>query len=158
MAVEMALRIGVDLDVDGLTRPHTVELGLLIVRHHPDFIGHEHREVRARLGILADGAGEIDDAARLVGGDGRVGKVELGLVELGLACARRRLLRRALRSQRVDLPLRHLKRRLRAIDGRLLGLKVLDVGRALLRRRPALLTSGWSRPQVTCASSGFACA
>ena len=48
-------------------------------------------------------------------------------------------LRRALRPQRVDLPLRHLERRLRAIDSGLLGLKVLDVRRALLSRRPTLL-------------------
>ena len=84
MAVEVAFRVGVDLQVDRLPRPHAVELRLLVVRHHPDLVGHEHRKVRARLRILADGAGEVDDAAGLVGGDGRIGEVELGLVELGL--------------------------------------------------------------------------
>ena len=123
MAVEVALRVGVDLDVDRLPRPHAVELGLLVVRDDPDLVGHEHREVRARLRILADGAGKVDDAARLVGGDGRVGEVELGLVELGLRLGEARLLRRALRPQRVDLPLRHLERRLRAVDSGLLGLR-----------------------------------
>ena len=121
MAAEMALRIGVDLKVDRLPRPHAVELRLLIVGHHPDLVGHEHRQVRARLGILADGAAEVDDAARLVGGDGRIGQVELGLIELGLRLGEARLLRGALRPQRVDLSLRHLERRLRAVDTRLAG-------------------------------------
>ena len=88
MAVEVALRIGVDLDVDGLSRPHAVELGLLVVRDDPDLVGHEHGEVRARLRILPHGAGEVDDAARLVGDDGRIAEVELRPGRVGPALAR----------------------------------------------------------------------
>jgi hypothetical protein len=51
----------------------------------------------------------------------------------------RRLRRRALRLQRLDLALRHFERRLRALDRGLLGLEILDVNRALLSRRPTLI-------------------
>ena len=139
MAVEVALRVGVDLDVDRLSRPHAVELGLLVVRDDPDFVRHEHGEVCARLRILPHRAGEVDDAARLVGDDGRIAEVELRLVALGLRLREARLRRCALRLQRVDLPLRHLERRLRAVDSGLLGLETLDVNRALLSRRPTLI-------------------
>ena len=88
---------------------------------------------------MPDGAGEVDDAARLVGDDGRIGEVELGLVALGLGLREVRLGARALRLQRVDLPLSHFERRLRALDRGLLGLESLDVNRALLSRRPTLI-------------------
>jgi len=91
---------------------------------------------------LADGARKVDDAAGLVCGDGRIGKVQVSLVELGLHLGEARLLCFALRSQRVDLPLRHFERRLGAIDSCLLSFQVLDVRGALLGSRPTLLDKG----------------
>ncbi len=96
-------------------------------------------EVRARLRILPDRAGEVDDAARLVGGDGRIAEVKLGLVALRVGLGELGFGGSALRLQRVDLPLGHFERRFGAVDRGLLGLHTLNVGRALLSRRPSLL-------------------
>ena len=139
MAAEVAVGIGVDLDRRRLARPHVVDLGLLEVRGDPDVVRHEHGERGPGRHIFADRGGEVDHVAGLVGDDRRIGKVQLRLVALGFGLLDVGLVSRALRLERLDLPLSQLERRCRVLDRRLLGLEILDVNRSLLSRRPALI-------------------
>src|SRR5205085_6097368 len=54
MAGELEPRIGVDRDPHLLARPHTVELGLLEIRRHPDFRHHDGEDRGARLQVIAE--------------------------------------------------------------------------------------------------------
>ena len=88
--------IGVDRERHRLAGPHAVELRLLEVGRHPDFVGHEHRQAVPACGELAGGGAGVDDTPRLGGRHGRVGEVELRLVALRLRlreAGRRRCLR-----------------------------------------------------------------
>ena len=105
------------------------KLRLLVVRRHPDLVGHEHGEVGAGLGELADGGREIDDASGLRRGHGRVGEVELRLVALGVGLREARLGAAALRLERIDLALGDREGRLR----------ILERGLVLAKRRSRLL-------------------
>ena len=67
MAVDVAFRIGVDLDRHPLSRPHVVELAFLKVRPNPNVVRHKHRQVCARLREFTDCGAELDDTPRLVG-------------------------------------------------------------------------------------------
>ena len=90
---------------------------------------------------LPDRGGEVDDAPRLRRRHGRIGKVKLGLVALGLHLCETRDGAVALRLKRLDLPLRQFQRRVRARQcGLLLTqlravlLGILDGARASFRQ------------------------
>jgi len=107
--------------------PHFVELRLFEVRPDPDVVRYEHREIRPGLRILADRDGQLHDTARLVCGNRRVGKVQLRLLALGFGLRQACDVTVALRSQRLDLPLRQFERRLRTVDRGLLLMQLRGV-------------------------------
>ena len=115
------------MSVTGCPGRMCVELRLLEVRRDPDVVRHEHRQVRAGLRELADCGGELDDAARLVCRNGRIGKVQLRLVALGFGLREARDGAVALRLQRLDLPLRQFEGRLRTVQCGLLLMQLRSV-------------------------------
>ncbi|CDX51685.1 hypothetical protein MPL1032_140030 [Mesorhizobium plurifarium] len=108
MAMEGLFRIGVYGDVDGLARPHQVELRLLEIGFHPDVVGHEHHQHLAGLRVGAfrrrDVGGMAGDRRR----DGRAREGDPGLVLGGLGLAKLGLGALALRLQNRHLAFRGL--------------------------------------------------
>ena len=66
--------------------------------------------------VLADPGRELDDPARLICRNGRIAEIDSGLVALGFGLRQAGNRAVALRLQRLDLPLRQLKRRLRTVE------------------------------------------
>ncbi|MCY1169599.1 hypothetical protein D9M73_96440 [compost metagenome] len=54
MALELDVGISVDLDVDRLACGHVAQLGFLEIGGHPDVIGHNRHQLRARPDIRPD--------------------------------------------------------------------------------------------------------
>ena len=90
-------------------------------------IGHEHRQVGARLRELTDRGAEVDDTSRLGGRDRRIGKIEFRLVALGFGLRKACDGAVALRLQRLDLPLGEFEVRLRALQRGLLLMQLRGV-------------------------------
>ena len=122
--------IGVDHEVDFLSRTHVAQLRLLEVRGDPNAVGHERHGCDAGLGVLADSGGELRHLARLQRRHARVGDVELRLLDLRQRLAKARLRARPLRLQDVGLRLLALQRRFRLGE---IGLALIEVRRRLLR-------------------------
>src|SRR6202011_6066139 len=114
MAVDLALRIGVDRERSRIAGPHVAELNLLEVRRHPDLIRYKHRKAGARRGELTDRGGQVDDTPRLRRRHRRIGQIELSLIALCFGLLQTYNSAVALSLERLDLPPRQLERCLRA--------------------------------------------
>jgi hypothetical protein len=134
MAQNRALRIGVDAHRRLLPGAHHVELCFFEVGPDPDIIGYEHRQVRARLCILADRGAEVYHTACLVCRDRRIAEVDLCLVALSFCLCETRAGAGALRVQRLDLPLRQFECRLRTVHCGLLLTQLRGVLLGVLNR------------------------
>ena len=117
--MKRVIRIGIDRDVDRLTRPHVGQLRLLEVCRDPDLIGNEGCDRLPRVDELTLGTGKANDASRLGGGNRRIVQILLRLLGLGLrlleVCKRTGFLRfgdRFVLQRRCDIRLHLRKARL----------------------------------------------
>ena len=129
MPGQLARGIGVDGELDRLTRPHVAKLRFLVVRDDPDVVRHEHRQALPCARQRADRAGQLDDAAGLRRGDPRILQIEVGLIELRLRLLQLGARAFELRMKRLDAELRGGQRGLGAVS---VGLLRLQVGVLLL--------------------------